>query len=369
MQVSDKSKSISKQKDLPSFGVSWVKPLPYTTNSWLIISETLGTVSVHQYFWKKNENVLLNEFTPSVIKFTGFNFPLYISGHFLDHCNDEIKIIGPTIIYSISLKSRKINRKHYQSFFGDDVVSVELSRHSHLIFGKSLCFHANTGVKCWKNVAHIYDSLSKNVKKVKLPPELLYLKKPKMIFLSHSKQLVVFGAQCNNRIFYCMVDDSKNRLNMKYSQHQSLKIPHVGWDRNMFDILTFRHLVFIFYWKLRSNSALSYSEIWCLDFETNLCQKCQCKLPNLMLHSYDPFSWVVRQPNSDLLHLINFVKNNTHICVSIYDIIGASIMSSQRKLFAPLINGFIRKHSNDWDMFIPSVLYRKVLEFFPFIFT
>ncbi len=167
---------------------------------------------------------------------------------------------------------------------------------------------------------------------------------PKILYIKSKNRLFILGSWFDNKIFSYNNDKwNINKLTMPYS---------VNYDH--YDIINgFGNVLFVFYWEKW--------ELFILDLINMKWYKSNNSIPNEFKSGF--YSRYAIKIN-DSAHIIDF-KNNIHFKVCLFNLIPNEIILSHRKLFHPLIIGYLKEKEKQLSLqTIPYVLKILILNYY-----
>eukprot|EP01084_Bolivina_argentea_P277891 474593_1 len=158
------------------------------------------------------------------------------------------------------------------------------------------------------------------------------IKWPNLIYVPCKQQLISFGSNYWNEIWYCNIEELSNKQKYNWKLHE-LKMPHAVKVDYFDTLLAFDNIVFIFYFHN------SYSDIWCVDLLNNELVKTKYNVPKFTMCKWNIY---VFKDSDNYGRIVNF-KSGEHYKISLFDLIPKEVIKSHRKHYEPLIIGYIKE--------------------------
>ena len=283
----------------------------------------------------------------------------------IDRENEIIYMLGgdECIFMSVDLKNNewnilkndKINKRLNKSLFFSNshfipspINQLHITCNEHFKFDKE----QNKLIKLNDNVTSCLTRWDQEDENVERSPH------QKFIYCKSSSQLMMFQTMCRV-ILVC--DVSQDRVS-DWKRYRA-RLPDVAMMFEEFDvILVWDQIVFWFdfYYEKEEGGW----NIYCLDLKHNdKWYKSRGEIPEFRS---DVKPYVIKDDDNNV-HLISFwYGDNQHSKASLFDLLPSEIVQLNRKMYDPLIVGFVKQYEKKHkSIFIPSYLKKLIVQFYP----
>eukprot|EP01084_Bolivina_argentea_P103542 185446_1 len=151
-------------------------------------------------------------------------------GHFIDYKNEILYIFGGhnNIFNALNLKTNTM---------------IEMGSNYCGTFVKSVLIPSTNEIHILKNSKNhfIFDCNNKVFRKVNCDRDVLInsqIGDIKLIYCEFNKQLMIFGGDANDKIFYCNINQSTNDK-IEWKLNNKIKMPNFVYDEFYYDIIVF----------------------------------------------------------------------------------------------------------------------------------
>ena len=177
-----------------------------------------------------------------------------------------------------------------------------------------------------------YQINDQNIIKVNASELINNIKRPKLLYIPSKKQLMIFGAHNNDKIWHCDIEQDSNQNDYHWKLNK-LKMSHsVDFDEYNV-VLGFENVIFTFYFPFSDHSY-----IYCFDLLNHQWFKSKYKVPECINSVRNMY--VIKIGNN--AHILDF-EGKHHFKVDFNDLVPNELIKSQREYFKALILGYMKK--------------------------